>query len=149
MLPQSATMMPGSFRVQSVSRSNNDRFYNNTCSKKIKRIIGKDSKITIETDSHSSATLSPTCVTTSCWSSALRRDVMPAGQRCPAASCFGVEDFLIYLENDLTFPETCDKVELERIPLVVVEGVRDRCFPKRDKAFILPRICFYEFLEEK
>jgi len=49
----------------------------------------------------------------------------------------------------LTFGETGDKVEEERMPRVVVEDVRDRCFPKKDKAFILPRIYFYEFLEEK
>ena len=34
--------------------------------------------------------------------------------------------------EDLIFPGTDDKVELERIPLVVVEGVRDRCFPNHD-----------------
>ena len=48
----------------------------------------------------------------------------PAEQVVTASWCGGA-NVLIYLESDLTFPGTCDKVELERMPLVVVEGVRE------------------------
>ena len=41
------------------------------------------------------------------------------------ASWCGGANVLIYLECDLTFGETGDKVEVERMPLVVVEGVRE------------------------
>ena len=48
----------------------------------------------------------------------------PAGQG-ETASCFGVAKVLKCLRRDLTFPGLGDKVELERMPLVVVEGVRE------------------------
>ena len=48
----------------------------------------------------------------------------PAGQGV-TASWFCVANALIYLECDLTFGETGDKVEVERMPRVVVEDVRE------------------------
>ena len=48
----------------------------------------------------------------------------PAGQG-GTSSCFGVAKVLKCLRLDLTFPGIGVKVEVERMPRVVVEGVRE------------------------